>query len=153
LGRATRKTETLAHGVNRPRRRAAGELNQERRCISEKNASREQKTEKWRRTIREEDTQRDRRRAIGNPSACFVEGEYGPGRTDGRRQKQNAWMDPSAQRGKDPARAGINTKNHTENEDFRSKTRTPRTPQTHIFSMEIQHGSYTAEVTALPPSF
>jgi hypothetical protein len=89
----------------------------------------------------------------GNPSACFVEDEYGPGRTDGRRQKQNAWMDPSAQRGKDPARAGINTKNHTENEDFRSKKRTPRTPQTQIFSMEIQHGSYTAEVTALPPSF
>jgi hypothetical protein len=109
------------------------------------------KNEKRRRTIREEDTRRSRRRAIGNPSACFVEGEYGLNRR--RKQKQNAWMDPSAQRGKDPARAGINTKNHTENEDFRSKTRTSRTPQIHIFSMEIQHGSHTAEVTALPPSF
>jgi hypothetical protein len=55
-GRATRKTETLAHGVNRPRRRTAGELNQERRRISEKNASRERKTEKWRRTIRDQAT-------------------------------------------------------------------------------------------------
>jgi hypothetical protein len=89
----------------------------------------------------------------GNPSTYFVEGEYGPGRTDRRRQKQNAWMDPLAQRGKDPAQAGINTKNHIENEDFRSKMRTPRTPQTQIFSMEIQHSSYTVEVTALPPSF
>jgi hypothetical protein len=29
----------------------------------------------------------------GNPSACFVEGEYGPGRTDGRRQnKTRGWI-------------------------------------------------------------
>jgi hypothetical protein len=65
-----------------------------------------------------------------------------------RGRKKTAWMSPSAQKRKGLARAEINTKN----EDFRSKTRTPRTPQTQIFSMEIQHGSYTAEVSALPPS-
>jgi hypothetical protein len=81
------------------------------------------------------------------------EGRVRAGSNKWKEAKETAWMSPSAQRGKDPARAEINTKNHTENEDFRSKTRTPRTPQTQIFSMEIQHGSYTAEVTALPPSF
>jgi hypothetical protein len=62
-------------------------------------------------------------------------------------------MSPPAQDKKGPARAEINTKNHTENEDFRSKTRTQEHPKLRFFSMEIQHGSYTAEVTALPPSF
>jgi hypothetical protein len=51
------------------------------------------KNEKRRRTIREEDTRQSRRRAIGNPSACFVEGEYGPGRTDeGSKNKTRGWI-------------------------------------------------------------
>jgi hypothetical protein len=35
-----------------------------------------------RRTTREKNAKRSRRRDIGNPSACFVELEYGPGRID-----------------------------------------------------------------------
>jgi hypothetical protein len=61
-------------------------------------------------------------------------------------------MNPSAERRKEPARAEIETKNQTENGVFRSKTTRPRTTNSD-FSIEIQHDSYTAEVSALPPSF
>jgi hypothetical protein len=111
------------------------------------------KNEKRRRTIREEDTRRSRRRAIGNPSACFVEGEYGPGRTDeGSKNKTHGWI---LRRREEKIPHGLES---TPKITPKMKISDPKQehhehPKFRFFSMEIQHGSHTAEVTALPPSF
>jgi hypothetical protein len=87
-------------------------------------------------------------------STRFSKDEAGPGRTNGGRQTKTAWMNPSAQRGKGPARAGTQKPKITPKMKISDPNREDQEhPKLRIFSMEIQHGSYTTEVTALPPSF
>jgi hypothetical protein len=62
-------------------------------------------------------------------------------------------MNPPAEIGNEAAPAVIqNQKSKLKNGVLRSKTKRPREETNSDFSIKIQHDSYTAEVTTLPPS-
>jgi hypothetical protein len=82
-----------------------------------------------------------------------VRDEYGPGQIHGRRQKtKNTRMSPSAQ--EERASHGLkSTPKITPKIKISDPNKNTKNTPNSDFSKKIQHGSYTAEVSALPPSF
>jgi hypothetical protein len=90
---------------------------------------------------------------MGNPSACFVEAENGPGRIDGEVKPKGVGESFGAVKRKEIPHGVKSTPKITQKIKISDPNKNTKNTPNSDFSKEIHQGSYTAEVSALPPSF